>query len=128
LYQWQDKKKWLIYNLTRSGISNLCQYYLIDLFIVFNSTYFSYIMATSFSGGRSRSTRRREPPTMGKQLVYKLDHLRLWVECTLFVIYKAGREPMPYWWKYVNNVWTRGSYWQTIIWLVWWKFSIVLYS
>jgi hypothetical protein len=30
--------------------------------------YFSYIMATSFSGGRSRST-RREPSTMGKQLV-----------------------------------------------------------
>jgi len=30
--------------------------------------FFSYIMATSFSGGRSRST-RREPPTMGKQLV-----------------------------------------------------------
>jgi hypothetical protein len=30
--------------------------------------YFSYIMATSFSGERSRST-RREPPTMGKQLV-----------------------------------------------------------
>ena len=30
--------------------------------------YFSYIITTSFSGGRSRST-RREPPTMGKQLV-----------------------------------------------------------
>jgi hypothetical protein len=30
--------------------------------------YFSYIMAISFSGGRSRNT-RREPPTMGKQLV-----------------------------------------------------------
>jgi hypothetical protein len=30
--------------------------------------YFSYIMATGFSGGRSRST-RRELPTMGKQLV-----------------------------------------------------------
>ena len=30
--------------------------------------YFSYIMATSFSGGGSRST-RKEPPTMGKQLV-----------------------------------------------------------
>ena len=30
--------------------------------------YFSYIMATSISGGKSRST-RREPPTMGKQLV-----------------------------------------------------------
>jgi len=32
------------------------------------STHFSYIMETSFSGGGSRST-RREPPTMGKQLV-----------------------------------------------------------
>jgi len=30
--------------------------------------YFSYIMAISFSDGRSRSTRRK-PPTMGKQLV-----------------------------------------------------------
>ena len=29
---------------------------------------FSYIMAASFSGGGSRST-RREPPTLGKQLV-----------------------------------------------------------
>ena len=33
-------------------------------------------MATSFSGGRSRST-RREPPTMGKQLVS-------FITCTLF--------------------------------------------
>ena len=41
-------------------------------------------MAASFSGGR----RRREPLTMGKQLV--LYHLRLRVECTLFVINKAG--------------------------------------
>jgi len=24
--------------------------------------------------------------------------LRLRVECTLFVSYKAGREPTPYWW------------------------------
>ena len=46
-------------------------------------------MATSFSGGRSRSI-RREPPTMGK-LNGKLYYLRLWVECTLFGIYKAGR-------------------------------------
>jgi len=30
--------------------------------------YFSYIMETSFSGGRSLGT-RREQPTMGKQLV-----------------------------------------------------------
>ena len=33
------------------------------------SAIFSYIMATSFSGGGSRST-RREPPTMGKQLIF----------------------------------------------------------
>ena len=40
---------------------------LVIWFLVFNTT-FSYIMASSFSGGRSRST-RREPQTMGKQLV-----------------------------------------------------------
>ena len=40
-----------------------------DLFDLLCLTqYISYIMATSFSGGRSRST-RREPLTMGKQLV-----------------------------------------------------------
>ena len=38
-----------------------------DRFLVFNAT-FSYIMAASFSGGRSHST-WREPPTIGKQLV-----------------------------------------------------------
>ena len=27
----------------------------------------------------------------------KLYHLQLRVECTLFVIYEAGREPTPYW-------------------------------
>ena len=32
------------------------------------SAFFSYIMATTFSGGGSRST-QREPPTLGKQLV-----------------------------------------------------------
>jgi hypothetical protein len=50
--------------------------------------YFSYIMATSFSGGRSRST-RREPPTMGKQLVNCIT-----CDCEsnapFFVIYKSG--------------------------------------
>ena len=46
-------------------------------FIVFNAT-FSYIMATSFSSGRSRSP-RREPHG---QATGKLYHLR--VECTLF--------------------------------------------
>ena len=53
--------------------------------------YFSYIMVTSFNGGRSRST-RREPPTMGKQLVSIITS-----DCELsapfYVIYKVGREP-----------------------------------
>jgi hypothetical protein len=57
--------------------------------------YFSYIMATNFSDGRSRST-RREPPTMGKQLVNVIT-----CDCqssaSFFVIFKAGREPTPYW-------------------------------
>jgi len=52
-------------------------------------------MATSFSGGGSLST-RREPPTMGKQLVNIIT-----CDCELsapfFVIYKTGREPTPYW-------------------------------
>jgi len=63
---------------------------LIDLFIVFN------VMATSFSGGRSWST-RREPPTMGKQLV---NFITCGCESSapLFVIYKGGREPTPYCW------------------------------
>ena len=71
----------------------------IDLFLVFNAT-FSNISAISwrpvFSGGRSRNT-RRELPTVSKQLVN-------FITCgcessaTFFVIYKAGREPTPYWW------------------------------
>jgi len=50
-------------------------------------------MATSLSGGDSW----REPPTMGKQLVS-------FITCgckssaPLFVNYKAGGEPTPYWW------------------------------
>jgi hypothetical protein len=54
--------------------------------------YFSYIMATSFSGGRSR----REPPTMGKQLVSFIT-CGCELRAPFYVIYKAGREPMPYW-------------------------------
>jgi hypothetical protein len=46
-------------------------------------------MATSFNGGINRST-RREPPTMGKQLVNFIT-----CDCEssapFFVIYKAGR-------------------------------------
>ena len=33
------------------------------------------------------------------QATGKLYHLRLRVECTLFVIYKAGREQTPHWWQ-----------------------------
>jgi len=32
------------------------------------------------------------------QATGNLYHLRLRVECTIFVNYKAGREPTPYWW------------------------------
>jgi hypothetical protein len=41
--------------------------------------YFSYIMATSFSGGGSRST-RREPPTLGKQLVNFITCLKTFLD------------------------------------------------
>jgi hypothetical protein len=54
--------------------------------------YFSYIMATSFGGGRSR----REPPTMGIQLVNFTICGCEW-SAPIFVIYKAGRDPTPYW-------------------------------
>ena len=48
-------------------------------------------MATSFSGGRSRST-QRESPTMGKQLV---NFITCGCESNapFFVNYKAGRDP-----------------------------------
>jgi hypothetical protein len=45
-------------------------------------------MATSFSGRRSR----REPPTMGKQLVIFITGGSE-SSAPFFVIYKAGREP-----------------------------------
>jgi hypothetical protein len=52
-------------------------------------------MATSFSGGGSRST-RREPPAMGKQLV---NFITCGCESSapFFITYKAGREPTLYW-------------------------------
>jgi hypothetical protein len=49
-------------------------------------------MATSFSGGGSQST-RREPPTLGKQLVNFIT-----LSAPFFVIYKAGRKPTLYLW------------------------------
>jgi hypothetical protein len=63
----------------------------------FNVTFsnISAIMATSFSDGISRST-RREPPIMGKQIV---NFITCGCESSapFFEIYKAGREPTPYW-------------------------------
>ena len=58
--------------------------------------YFSYIMENSFSGGRSRSP-RREPSTMDKQ---RVNFITCGCESSapVFVIYKAGRQPTPYWW------------------------------
>jgi hypothetical protein len=63
--------------------------------------YFTYIMATSFSGGRSRST-RREPSPMGKQLVNFIT-CGCQSSATFFVIYKAGCEPTAYWYELLGN-------------------------
>jgi hypothetical protein len=49
-------------------IDDLFYFFLFLVFYRHFQQYFSYIMVTSFSGGRSRNT-RREPPTTGKQLV-----------------------------------------------------------
>ena len=53
------------------------------------------VMATSFSGGRSRST-RREPPNMEKQLV---NFITCGCESSapFLISYKAVSEPTPYW-------------------------------
>jgi hypothetical protein len=42
--------------------------------------------------------KKPERTTDHGQATGKLYHLRLWIECTFFVIYKAGHEPSPYWW------------------------------
>jgi hypothetical protein len=67
------------YNQTRLKMDDIYTFEK-NLSEVFNITIKKGASRFSFSVGGSRST-RREPLTMGKQL---------------FVIYKAGREPMPY--------------------------------
>jgi hypothetical protein len=59
------------------------------MIFAFSAT-FSNIMATSFCSGRNR----REPPTMGKQLV---NFITCGCESSapFLVIYKAGLEPTP---------------------------------
>jgi len=58
---------------------------------VFNAT-FSNISAISW-----RPVLVVEEAGEHEQATAQLYHLRLRVECTLFVIYKAGGEPTPYW-------------------------------
>ena len=71
----------------------------IGWFLVFNVT-FSNISAISrrpvLVVEKARSI-QREPPAMGKQL---LNFITCGFESSapFFVIYKAGREPTPYWW------------------------------
>ena len=74
----------------------------IDLFIYllcFNAT-FSNISAISWRPVlvvEETGVLYPERTTDHGQATGKLNHLRLRVECTLFVIYKAGRETTPYW-------------------------------
>jgi hypothetical protein len=49
-------------------------------------------------GPEGRYQSRADDKGNMKKATGKLYHLRLRVECTLFVICKAGREPTPYWW------------------------------
>ena len=79
-----------LYN-TESEISS-CKHLIVGAQHHFQQ-YIRYIMATNFSGGKSRSIRRT---TDYGEATGKLFHFRLRVECTCFVIYKVGREPSPY--------------------------------
>jgi hypothetical protein len=65
--------------------------------LVFNAT-FSNISAISWRPVLVvEETGYPERTTDHGQATGKLYHLRLRAECTLFAIYKAGREPTPYW-------------------------------
>jgi hypothetical protein len=66
------------------------------LSLMLTNFHYWFVRATSFSGGRGRST-RREPPTMGKQLVSFIT-CRCESRAVFFVMYKAGCEPTPYLW------------------------------
>jgi hypothetical protein len=70
-------------------------------FIVFNAT-FSNISAISLQPVLVVEEAGVPEENYG-QATGKLYHLRLRVECTLFVIYKAGREPTTYWWYACMN-------------------------
>jgi hypothetical protein len=59
------------------------------------SAIFQLYHGDHFSGGRSRRT-WRETATMGKQLVNSIT-CGCESSTPFYVIYKAGREPTPYW-------------------------------
>jgi hypothetical protein len=66
--------------------------------ITFFNTTFSNISAISLRPvSVVKEAEYPERTTDHGQAIGKLYHLRLRVQCTLFVIYKAGREPTPYW-------------------------------
>jgi hypothetical protein len=59
-WQWWSKLNYILAFFNQSDLIYCVKHHF--------QQYFSYIMTTSFSGGRSRSI-QREPSTMGKQLV-----------------------------------------------------------
>ena len=72
---WTQHYSQLSYSIVLHLIETICfqLFRVVDFFLIFGverhfQQYFSYIMAMSFSGGRSRS-KWREPPTIVKQLV-----------------------------------------------------------
>jgi hypothetical protein len=78
--------------------NTVINYWLIDWFLVFNAT-FSNISAISWRPVLVvEEAEYLERTTDHGQATGKLYHLRLRVQYTLFVIYKAGRETTPYWW------------------------------
>jgi hypothetical protein len=68
---------------------------LIDLFLVFDASNISTISWRPVLVVEEDEYLERT--TDHGQATGKLYRLRLRVECILFVIYKAGREPTPYW-------------------------------
>ena len=80
-----------IYQIHFSSVSIwLWLWEIIDLiwFIVLNATFWRPVLLVEEAG----------VPDHG-QATGNLYHLLLRVECTFFVIYKAGCEPTPYWWS-----------------------------
>jgi hypothetical protein len=65
--------------------------------LVFNATFINISPISWRPGLVVEEAEYPERTTDLGQATGKLYHLRLRFECTLSVIYKAGREPTPYW-------------------------------